>query len=587
MMSGELEQESGTEGPGPDYELLDDVVHDDGIVPETTDAAPDTSGRMQLFRASAERSMERAANFARSKPRSLIAVLATVGVLTGLGLIFSNSLTAALHAALPERVVGNVGAPENGNEGALQIRMGGGAPGRSTSGAQNVDLRDAGLGSRADYLPQPKLGDLATASTIITVPLSQGRLLRFDDTVESVFIADPSIADVRMVSSDLVYVYGKSLGLTNLMAVSGRGGQTDGSAGRQEVSASALLRVVMDMRPANEARQELSPMTPVDINVFGKRTVIKGHMRNIDQAVDAANIAQSYSPSDQPPINNTTLAGSNQINIRVRFAEVRRDDLKSFGIDWNIGGSGGNFSFGLAKTGATTESTRNLTLGGSIGKFNLDLFIEALQANGALTILAEPNLTAVTGETASFLAGGEVPIPVPTGNGKDSITIQYKQFGVSLSFTPTMVKDNRISLRVKPEVSSIDGTTNFGLQGFNFPSFNVRRAETAVEMASGQTFAMAGLFQREVSRNVDKVPLLGDVPVLGPLFRSERYKRNETELVILITPYLVNPVSDGSLATPLDRAGPSAWQADIVGPDMTSKGAAYAEPVQQSGFILK
>lgn len=587
MMSGELEQESGTEGPDPDYELLDDVIHDDGIAPETADAAPDTPSRMQLFRASAERSMGRAANFARSKPRSLIAVLATVCVLTGLGLIFSNSLTAALHAALPERVVGNVGAPENGNEGALQIRMGGGAPGRSTSGAQNVDLRDAGLGSRADYLPQAKLGDLATASTIITVPLSQGRLLRFDDTVESVFIADPSIADVRMVSSDLVYVYGKSLGLTNLMAVSGRGGQTEGSAGRQEVSASALLRVVMDMRPANEARQELSPMTPVDINVFGKRTVIKGHMRNIDQAVDAANIAQSYSPSDQPPINNTTLAGSNQINIRVRFAEVRRDDLKSFGIDWNIGGSGGNFSFGLAKTGATTESTRNLTLGGSIGKFNLDLFIEALQANGALTILAEPNLTAVTGETASFLAGGEVPIPVPTGNGKDSITIQYKQFGVSLSFTPTMVKDNRISLRVKPEVSSIDGTTNFGLQGFNFPSFNVRRAETAVEMASGQTFAMAGLFQREVSRNVDKVPLLGDVPVLGPLFRSERYKRNETELVILITPYLVNPVSDGSLATPLDRAGPSAWQADIVGPDMTSKGAAYAEPVQQSGFILK
>jgi pilus assembly protein CpaC len=239
----------------------------------------------------------------------------------------------------------------------------------------------------------------------------------------------------------------------------------------------------------------------------------------------------------------------------------------------------------VANGAAARGGTPNLSAKGKIGSFEIDVLIEALQNSGALSILAEPNLTAVTGETASFLAGGEVPIPVPTGNNSESITVQYKPFGVSLAFTPTMVKQNRIALKVKPEVSSIADNVNFGIQGFNLPSFTVRRAETTVEMASGQTFAMAGLFQRDITRNVDKMPLLGDVPVLGQLFRSERYQRNETELVILITPYLVEPVSDKSLATPLDRAGPSPWQAEVVDP--TGKGATLTGAGRQSGFIMK
>jgi pilus assembly protein CpaC len=161
--------------------------------------------------------------------------------------------------------------------------------------------------------------------------------------------------------------------------------------------------------------------------------------------------------------------------------------------------------------------------------------------------------------------------------------VQYKPFGVALSFTPTLVKDNRIALRVAPEVSSITSFTDFAVQGFNFPIFKVSRTETTVEMASGQTFALAGLFQRDISKTLDKMPVLGDVPVLGPLFRSERYKRNETELVILITPYLVNPVRDHQLATPLDRVDPPP------GADPTDKGAAFrsGEADQTSGFIVK
>ncbi|NJM35454.1 MAG: type II and III secretion system protein family protein [Rhodomicrobium sp.] len=442
--------------------------------------------------------------------------------------------------------------------------------------------------SDQSYLPERDRNAVRNMGTEIFVPVSQGRLLRFDEPVESVFIADPSVADIRVVAPDIVYVYGKAAGRTNLLAVSDR--PADGNAG-PKLTGSALLRVEIDAGPVVSAKEKLSPNAPADISIFGKRTVIDGRFKTIDQAVDVANVAQTYTPKDQPPINSATLDGSNQINIRVRFAEVSRQDLKTFGIDWNVAVTAGSFSFGLQRTGATSEP--NLGLGASFGNFDIDLLIEALQANGALTVLAEPNLTAVTGESASFLAGGEVPIPVPTSRAEDlnsAVSIVYKPFGVSLSFTPTLVKQNRIALRVKPEVSSITATTDFSVQGFNLPTFSVRRAETVVEVASGQTFALAGLFQREISRNVDKLPVLGDVPVLGPLFRSERYQRNETELVILITPYLVRPVSDRSLATPLDRMEPApSWQADVVGAaDPTGKGAVLTgiEAEKASGFIL-
>jgi pilus assembly protein CpaC len=525
--------------------------------------------------------------YARS--RSGLVLAGVLGLcVVGAALGSSMSLTAGLRGALPARIVGIEPAPENiradasasqSARDAVRVSVGGGEQRMAqTVIGDSSGPRLEAVGGGGDYLP-----DTPTASTVITVPASQGRLLRFDEAVESVFIADPTIADVRVVSSDLVYVYGKSLGLTNLMAVSARTNNPDGTQQQQQVTASALLRVVVDPRPSKEAQQQWAPSAPVDINVFGRRMAVRGHMQGIDQALAAANIAETYSPRDQPPINATTLAGPNQINIRVRFAEASRNDLRSFGIDWSV--SNGNFSVGVANGAAARGGTPNLSAKGKIGSFEIDVLIEALQNSGALSILAEPNLTAVTGETASFLAGGEVPIPVPTGNNSESITVQYKPFGVSLAFTPTMVKQNRIALKVKPEVSSIADNVNFGIQGFNLPSFTVRRAETTVEMASGQTFAMAGLFQRDITRNVDKMPLLGDVPVLGQLFRSERYQRNETELVILITPYLVEPVSDKSLATPLDRAGPSPWQAEVVDP--TGKGATLTGAGRQSGFIMK
>lgn len=378
----------------------------------------------------------------------------------------------------------------------------------------------------------------------IDLPVGQGRILRFDEPVESVLIADTTIADVQVVSPNIVYVFGLKPGLTNLIAVTAA----------QKIEATAEFRVRADPRPAREAKQRLQPAGTIDLSFFGDRIVLSGHARSVQEAVDVDNVARAYSPPQQPPINGSTVAGSQQVNIRVRFAEVSRTELASFGVDWHAFVTNGDFTFGLFKTGDATDG--NLGISALSDSLDIEILLDVLQRNGVVKILAEPNLTAVTGQTASFLAGGEIPVPVPQSS--DTVTVEYKRFGVSLDFTPTVLGSNRIALHVQPEVSAIsDSGTSLSAEGFNLPSFVVRRADTTVEVASGQTFAIAGLFQQRLARNLQKLPVLGDLPILGALFQSQRYQREETELVILITPYLVKPVSHHRLATPLDRPAAS------------------------------
>jgi len=236
---------------------------------------------------------------------------------------------------------------------------------------------------------------------------------------------------------------------------------------------------------------------------------------------------------------------------------VSREELLRYGVSWNALFNNGTFSFGLLTGGnlaaeAAAGGSNLIGVGLDSGNFNIDSVLEALQSNGVLEILAEPNITAMTGETASFLAGGEVPVPVPVNS--DLVGVEYKSYGVSLLFSPTVLPGDRIGLQVRPEVSSLMGGSTLEVSGFRVPSFRVRRADTRVEVGSGQTFAIAGLFQRENSRDLEKVPLLGDMPVLGNLFRSKRFQQNETELVILITPYLVEPVQTQAMLTPLDKS---------------------------------
>jgi pilus assembly protein CpaC len=379
----------------------------------------------------------------------------------------------------------------------------------------------------------------------IELMVGQGRLLQLDEAAESVYVGDTTIADLRIVAPDVVYVYGRKIGSTNLIAISAE----------HKVRANVAFRVVADSGSANKAARDLQPTTHTSLKLFGNRVAAVGRTGSVEEAVDVQNAADTYSPPDQPPINDTTINGSQQINIRVRFAEVSRNDVQRLGI-----GSSSGIAFG----GSGSE---------------VDALVGALQRNGMLTILAEPNLTASTGRPASFLAGGEIPIPTP-GNQAGQITVQYKPFGVSLEFTPTLIKTNRIALRVRPEVSSLSRIGAIKANGIDLPSLMVRRADTTVEVASGQTFAIAGLFQRQMSLDYEQTPELADLPILGPLFRSARYRRDETELVILITPILVKPVRDRGLATPLDRPAPPP----PPGPALVK---AKPLPEPNSGLVFK
>jgi pilus assembly protein CpaC len=420
---------------------------------------------------------------------------------------------------------------------------------------------------------------------VLDIIVSHGRVLRFDEPVESVFLGDPSIADLRIVSPDMVYIFGKKLGTTNLIAISGSGKVVapGGSAAPPlpSLQASLRLQVVGDTAPPNEAKRELEPQSVVTIDLFGRRPVAYGRARSIDEAVNIDNIAQTFTPPGQTPINAMTLDGSQQVNIRVRFAEVSRADLQTLGISWQAFNAG-NFAFGFLPS----------VLPGGASKFDGNSLIDALQRDGVLNILAEPNLTAVTGQTASFLAGGEIPIPVPQGGNSNAVTLQYKPFGVSLVFTPVLVKKNRIALNVHPEVSMVSTATGVSVGGVSAPAFLVRRADTTLELASGQTFALGGLFQRQLTHNgddIEKMPFLGDAPVIGELFRSPRFKRNETELVILITAYVVKPISDRTVSTPLNR--PTDALRDIQEAAKASKEASSKQSAKdaapRTGMILK
>ena len=388
----------------------------------------------------------------------------------------------------------------------------------------------------------PKNSSAARQSIELTV--GHGRLIQLDEPAESVYMGDTTIADLRVVAPDVVYVYGRKIGSTNLLAISAE----------KQVRSNVAFRVVADPGSANSAARELQPTTHTKLKLFGNRVAAVGSTRSVEEALDVQNTAETFSPPDQPPINDTTIHGSQQVNIRVRFAEVSRDDVQRLGI-----GSSASIAFG----GSGSE---------------VDALVGALQRNGMMTILAEPNLTAVTGRPASFLAGGEIPIPTP-GNQAGQITVQYKPFGVSLEFTPTLVRTNRIGLRVRPEVSSLSRVGAVKANGVDLPSLMVRRADTTVEVASGQTFAIAGLFQRQMSLDYEKTPELGDLPILGALFRSARYRRDETELVILITPVLVKPVRDRGLATPLDRPKPPPPPAPAL--------VKAPTPEPNSGFVFK
>lgn len=394
----------------------------------------------------------------------------------------------------------------------------------------------------------------ATIGAVVAPPTSdlmlergKGVLLRLPYAAATIFVADPEIADFQTKSAALVYVLAKAAGETVLYAV-------DSS---DRVLYAGRIVVNQNLGGVRTALARHLPNDAITVEGAGGSITLSGSVLSAAHAADAVAIAGQYvdAKKGQTILNLLAVAAPAQVNLRVRIAEVDRNVLKQFGINWDAVVAAGRFSFGLVTQNPVTVANifnRN-TL--AIKHDDVSSMIDALAQEGLITLLAQPNLTALSGETASFLAGGEFPVPVSStaGTGAPTITIEFKKFGVSLDFTPTIIDGNRINLRVRPEVSQLSTSGGVQLQGFSVPGLTVRRAETTIELGSGETFVIAGLLQRTSDNTLSKVPGVGDIPIIGALLRSSRYQRHETELAIIVTPYLVRPVSDpASVLAPTD-----------------------------------
>ena len=391
-----------------------------------------------------------------------------------------------------------------------------------------------------------------TAEAPIVLEASKGTLIRLDRAASTVFVADPEVADVQVKSPRLVYLMAKQPGETVIYAVD-----------REErVLLNQRVSVSHNLSRLRATLKSMLPGSDVEVETMDKTLVLSGRVLSARDAEAAQRLAMRLVKDEKDLVNQISVVAPNQVHLRVRVAEVSRDILKQFGINWNAVFRTGNFLFGFA-TGlpavnalgqslVRNNGTNSIVGGFRNGSIDLNGVIDALDDEGLITILAEPNLTAVSGESATFLAGGEFPILVPEN---DKITVEFKQFGVSLAFTPVLVGE-RISLKVNPEVSQLTTTGAVQLAGFTIPALTTRRAETTVELGSGQSFAIAGLLQNNITRDVSKLPGLGELPVLGGLFRSDRFQRNETELLIIVTPYIVRPVDSKRLSTPTKSLTP-------------------------------
>ncbi len=391
---------------------------------------------------------------------------------------------------------------------------------------------------------------------VIIVPLNKSEIFDLPVDVRDVLVGNPAVADVVVKTPRLVYVLGRQIGNTNVFFLDDQGRQI----------LRLEIRVELDVAALGKAFAELMPGERVRATAVNADIVLSGTVRSAKAAADARLIARRFVKEDENVVNMLRVASNQQVMLRVRIAEMERTVVKELGFNTFIKTSKGfDFIFdsgdGL-RTGGGPLSGGGLVvdafaLGGlsfAVGAIDLfATFIDALESQGVVKTLAEPNLTVISGESASFVAGGEFPFP--TGLDQDgNLRFVFKQFGVVLSFTPVVLSSGVISLKVSTEVSELVPP----LPPSTIPSLAVNRARTTVELPSGGTLAIAGLLQNDISNTIDGFPGLKDIPILGALFRSVDFEKNETELVIVVTPYLVAPVNNRDIALPTDGFAPAS-----------------------------
>jgi len=418
--------------------------------------------------------------------------------------------------------------------------------------------------------------------THVTLVLHKSKNLRLDVPFAVVEVADPEIADAHEVSDQQLILLGKKIGATNILLYDTK----------RKLIGVVDVEVTLDARSLGSKIREGSGGKGIQVDdVYGK-LVLSGNGGDSQTVERAMSVAAGLGPAGV--VNAMKVTTPQQVMLKVRFIEASRLAARSLGVRWeffrrgalagSVGTQAGSSKFSVAagqfaRSGTTaadtavpvTDAVAGLAgaspfatiltqiVNTSSGK--LDVILSALEEQNVLRKLAEPNLIAMSGETADFLAGGEYPVPVVSAAAAGTlptVTIVYKEFGVKLSFTPTVLSRGVISLKLVPEVSALDFANAVSISGTVVPALTTRRARTTVELRDGQSFAIAGLLQDDATRNQDQVPWLGSVPVIGALFRSASYQANETELVVLVTPYLVKPVPPGKkdpqLKTPLDTS---------------------------------
>ena len=374
------------------------------------------------------------------------------------------------------------------------------------------------------------------AGSVLALEAGAGRVLTLSTAATNIFVADPKIAEVRPASSTSLFVFGVAAGRTTVAAMD--------SAGHTVAQYNVVVHA--STFAANEAESTVARLVSngrFKVTPEAKGLLLTGSVPSPAEAAQAVSILRGFLSEGQTVDNQLTVHSAVQVNLRVRIVEMNRSVSRALGVNWQEMGSLGSFAtnYGMASTGAGAAAAFLRA-----GSKDVNVLIDALATDNLVRVLAEPNLTVLSGEQGSFLVGGEFPIPVAQQN--NTTTIEFKNYGVALRFVPTVLSDGRISLHVSPEVSAL--TTNGAVtvsasnSSISVPALTVRRAETTVELGSGQAFALAGLLQDSVTTTSTGVPFLGDVPILGSLFRSSGFQRQETELVILVTPYIVRPVDD-------------------------------------------
>lgn len=429
----------------------------------------------------------------------------------------------------------------------------------------------------------------------LDVPLNKSQTVTLDRPFGRAMIGSDEIADIMPISDRSIYVLGKKMGTTSL-TVYDKGGR---------VITIVDVAVGPDVLSLRRQLSELMPGEPINARISNDAVVLSGVVSSASAAQNAVQIAGTY--AGEKVVNMMGIGSSQQVMLEVRFSEINRQTGKEIGVSGFFRNGSGRFDGaigngaslipdpdtgeGILKLSSITDSfgifRKNFSLGG------LDILgvLDSLENKGLAKTLAEPTLVALSGEKASFLAGGEFPIPVVQGNGGGgggggggfggSITIEFKPFGVSLGFTPTILADGVINMIVEPEVSSIDPNNSIILNDITIPGLQTRRASTTLELRDGESFAIAGLIRQDFATTVRQVPLLGSIPIIGSLFRSSGFKRGETELLIVVTPRLVQPIRPNQVALPTERVG-DAKELDLFLLGRTDGAVPAVPPIDQT-----